>query len=155
MKTKQIANDILLPETARLITEGHTVTHIVRGNSMNPFLVDRRDKVTLSSFADADLKRGAFVLAIDSTGRFVLHRILCRNRKELILIGDGNVRETETSSTDQVMGIVTEVIRKGKTYSCNGFKWNAYSHTWLFLLPLRRVLLGAWRRIWLKQTIKE
>ena len=40
---KSIPNEILLPEVARLIKEGHTVTITVRGNSMNPFLVDRRD----------------------------------------------------------------------------------------------------------------
>ena len=37
---KSIPNEILLPEVARLIKEGHTVTITVRGNSMNPFLVD-------------------------------------------------------------------------------------------------------------------
>ena len=42
---KSIPNEILLPEVARLIKEGHTVTITVRGNSMNPFLVDRRDRV--------------------------------------------------------------------------------------------------------------
>ena len=36
---KSIPNEILLPEVARLIKEGHTVTITVRGNSMNPFLV--------------------------------------------------------------------------------------------------------------------
>ena len=45
---KSIPNEILLPEVARLIKEGHTVTITVRGNSMNPFLVDRRDRVTLA-----------------------------------------------------------------------------------------------------------
>lgn len=147
MKTKQIANDILLPETARLIAEGHTVTHIVRGNSMNPFLKDRRDKVVLSSFTDNKLKRGAFILAQDITGRFVLHRIHHRNQKELILMGDGNIREKEISSTDRVAGLVIEVIRKGKSYPCNGRTWRTYSYIWMLLLPIRRGILGIWRRI--------
>ena len=30
-----IPNEVLLPEVARLISEGHTVTLTVRGNSMN------------------------------------------------------------------------------------------------------------------------
>ena len=42
-----IPNEVLLPEVARLISEGHTVTLTVRGNSMNPFLVDRRDRIIL------------------------------------------------------------------------------------------------------------
>ena len=45
-----IPNEVLLPEVARLISEGHTVTLTVRGNSMNPFLVDRRDRLVLGPF---------------------------------------------------------------------------------------------------------
>lgn len=52
---KSIPNEILLPEVARLIKEGHTVTITVRGNSMNPFLVDRRDRVTLGDFTTEQL----------------------------------------------------------------------------------------------------
>ena len=55
---KSIPNEILLPEVARLIKEGHTVTITVRGNSMNPFLVDRRDRVTLGDFTTGRHRTG-------------------------------------------------------------------------------------------------
>ena len=58
---KSIPNEILLPEVARLIKEGHTVTITVRGNSMNPFLVDRRDRVTLGDFTTEQLQPGVAV----------------------------------------------------------------------------------------------
>ena len=58
-----IPNEVLLPEVARLISEGHTVTLTVRGNSMNPFLVDRRDRIILGPFTDDDLQPGVAVLA--------------------------------------------------------------------------------------------
>lgn len=64
---KSIPNEILLPEVARLIKEGHTVTITVRGNSMNPFLVDRRDRVTLGDFTTEQLQPGVAVLARDLT----------------------------------------------------------------------------------------
>ena len=54
---KLIPNEVLLPEVARLISEGHTVTLTVRGNSMNPFLVDRRDSIVLGSFAEPTCNR--------------------------------------------------------------------------------------------------
>lgn len=146
MTTKQIANEILLPETARLIAEGHTVTHIVRGNSMNPFLVDRRDKVILSSFANSDIRKGSFVLAKDAIDRFVLHRVIQRKGDALLLMGDGNIKETERSSIDRILGVVTTVIRKDRPYSCDGCRWRVYTAAWMFLLPVRRILLGVWRR---------
>ena len=41
---KSLPNDLLIPEVAELIRQGHTVTLTARGNSMNPFIVDRRDR---------------------------------------------------------------------------------------------------------------
>lgn len=92
---KSIPNEILLPEVARLIKEGHTVTITVRGNSMNPFLVDRRDRVTLGDFTTEQLQPGVAVLARDLTERIVFHRIIRRNGNILILQGDGNLAQTE------------------------------------------------------------
>ncbi|NDW12631.1 hypothetical protein D0T50_06975 [Bacteroides sp. 214] len=146
-RTKAIANEVLLKETAMLIAEGHTVTHLVRGNSMNPFMVDRRDKVVLSPFTEEELLPGVVVLARDDMDRLVLHRIICRKGNNLTLMGDGNVVGTEETSTDRVLGVVTTVIRKGKKYSCNGKVWRRYSVIWVNTLPLRRIVLGVWRRI--------
>lgn len=149
MNTQSIPNEILLEKTARLIKEGHTVTHLTRGNSMNPFLVDRRDKVTLAPFTNEELQRGVLVLALDTTNRYVLHRIIRRNKDQLILMGDGNIRGTEETHPDRVVGVVREIVRKGKTYRCTGSLWRIYSIIWINILPLRRIVLGVWRKIFL------
>ena len=133
-----IPNEVLLPEVARLISEGHTVTLTVRGNSMNPFLVDRRDRIVLGPFTDNDLHLN---------GRIVFPRITRRNGKELTLQGDGNIRITEQTSVDDVMGIMIAAIRKEKEYPCNGRIWQRYSFWWLKLTPVRRWLLAIFRRI--------
>lgn len=144
---KIIPNDILLPEVARLIETGHSVTITVRGNSMNPFLVDRRDRVTLGSFSPDDLQPGVAVLARDTTGRFVFHRIIRRNNETLILQGDGNIDQTEETSVDQVLGVMTQAIRKEKHYPAHSKAWKRYSYWWLKVKPLRRYLLAIYRRI--------
>ena len=114
---KSIPNEILLPEVARLIKEGHTVTITVRGNSMNPFLVDRRDRVTLGDFTTEQLQPGVAVLARDLTERIVFHRIIRRNGNILILQGDGNLAQTEETDIGRVMGVMTEAMRKDKRYT--------------------------------------
>jgi hypothetical protein len=146
MNVKQIANEVLLPEVAALIREGHTVTLLVRGNSMNPFMVDRRDKVVLGSVLDEELKPGAVVLAHEREGRMVLHRIVARNGGLLTLQGDGNVGQTEEAETGEVMGVMLAVVRKGKTYACRGRAWRWYSAVWMRTLFMRRIVLGVWRR---------
>lgn len=143
---KNVPNEILLPEVARLIAEGRTVTIIVRGNSMNPFLVDRRDRITLGNFTPDDLQPGASILARDLTGRIVFHRIIRRNGKTLTLQGDGNLTQTEETSIHRVMGLMTAAIRKGKEYPADGKVWKHYSYWWLKLTPARRWLLAVFRR---------
>ena len=144
---KIIPNEIILPEVARLISEGHTVTLTVRGNSMNPFLVDRRDRIVLGPFTEADLQPGVAVLARESMGRIVFHRIIHRNGRELTLLGDGNLKATEQTSVADVMGIMVAAIRKDKEYPCNGQTWQRYSSWWMRLTPIRRWLLAIFRRI--------
>ena len=141
-----IPNEVLLPEVARLISEGHTVTLTVRGNSMNPFLVDRRDRIILGPFTDDDLQPGVAVLARDTNGRIIFHRIIHRNRQELTLLGDGNIRITEQTNIANVMGVMIAAIRKEKEYPCNDRVWQRYSFWWMKLIPVRRWLLAIFRR---------
>lgn len=145
--TKIIPNEVMLPEVARLIAQGHTVTIAVRGNSMNPFFLDHRDKVTLGSFRPDDLQPGVAVLARDLTGRIVFHRIIRRHGDVLTLQGDGNLEQTEQTRIDLVMGRMTEAIRKNKRYAVDGRIWRTYSYWWIRLKPVRRWLLAVFRRL--------
>ena len=151
-RKKVIPNEVLLTEVARLISEGHTVTLTVRGNSMNPFLVDRRDRIVLGPFTDDDLQPGIPVLARDTYGRIIFHRIIRRNGKELTLLGDGNIQMTEQTNVDNVMGIMVAAIRKEKEYPCSGRIWQRYSFWWTKLTPIRRWLLAIFRRIKIRTT---
>ena len=144
---KSLPNDLLIPEVAELIRQGYTVTLTARGNSMNPFIVDRRDRVVLSPCTDAQLQPGAVVLALTDDHRYVLHRIVCRRGDELTLLGDGNLRQTEQTDTGRVIGLLTAVIRKGRTYPTDGAVWLCYSRWWRRLTPVRRWLLAIFRRI--------
>lgn len=144
--TKILPDDLLIPEVADLIRQGRSVTLTARGNSMNPFITDRRDRVVLSPFAETQLQPGAVVLAKTKDSRYVLHRILYRRGNELILSGDGNLNQTECTDTGRVIGLMTAVIRKGKTYQTDGTVWIRYSFLWKRLAPIRRWLLAIFRR---------
>jgi signal peptidase I len=148
MKAKEIANEVLLPEVGRLIREGHTVTIAVRGNSMNPFLHDRRDRIVLGAFTDTDLHAGVCALVKATDGRYLFHRITDREGSLLTLRGDGNVAGTEQADTAEVMGILLTAIRRERSYPVSGRVWRTYSRIWMNMLPVRRWLLGAYRRLY-------
>ena len=144
---KSIPNEILLPEVARLIREGHTVTITVRGNSMNPFLVDRRDRVTLGDFTTEQLQPGVAVLARDLTERIVFHRIIRRNGNILILQGAVNLAQTQATDLGSVMRVMTAPSRQHQPNHAPSNTRTLYSYWWMKLNPARRWLLALFRRI--------
>lgn len=129
MEKKKFDNEILLPEVARLISGGHSVTIPVRGNSMGPFLADRRDRVTLGGFVPDDLQPGVTVLARETGGRIVLHRIIARSGDRLILQGDGNLRQTEETAPGIGNGDGDGCGAERKNVCC---RWTGVAH----VLPL-------------------
>lgn len=142
-----ISNHLLLPEIKELISSGHTVTIIVRGNSMNPFMVDRRDKVTIAPLSRKP-RIGDLLLAYETLHqRYVLHRLIRIKNEIYVLMGDGNIKGTESIREEDILGIVTDIIRKGKHHSVSSSCWKSYSAVWTRLLPLRRWILAVWRKI--------
>ena len=149
MKTIEIPNEILIPKVKEVIERGATATLRVKGYSMRIFLDNGRDLVTLKAPQRDALRPGDVVLAEYKPQQYVLHRIIKRFGNQLILKGDGNVRGTESCTTDDVIGIVTHFYRKGRTTpeSVEGWKWKTYSKIWLALSPIRRYILAIYRRI--------
>ena len=146
LRRVSIPNEALLTQVGELVSGGHHVTIRVRGNSMNPFFVDRRDEVILSPFTKEDIKVGKVILARDGQGRFILHRIIKIEGEDIVMMGDGNLKGVEHTTTNDILGIVTAGIRKGKQVKCAGFGWEFYSCLWVIMCPLRRWLLAIWRR---------
>jgi hypothetical protein len=141
---------IMMEEIRTLISKGHTVSLTVKGNSMNPFIVHLRDQMTLGPWKDEDIRKGCVALVKDIRGNYLIHRIIKRDEKTVTLIGDGNVGLYETAKTDDIIGIMYSITRKGKVWSTDSKVWKLYSWIWMFILPLRRWPLGLWRRIFLK-----
>ena len=140
-------DDRVLEEIRILISEGRQVTIKARGNSMNPFVVDKRDQIKLGPWEDEELKRGAVALVKDIKGNYVLHRVILREGDRLTLMGDGNLKGTETAQIPDVIGIMKSVTRKGREYSADSLTWKVYSWLWMGLSPIRRWPLGLWRRL--------
>ena len=140
----------MMEEIRILISEGKTVTITVKGNSMNPFLVDRRDTITLGGFHDEEIRRGCVALVRDLSGDYLIHRVIRRDGDIITLKGDRNSKKVETAKVGDVIAIMTGMERKGRTYTTDDLVWKIYSGLWMFLSPIRRLPLGLWRRFFLK-----
>jgi len=130
----------------RLLEQGHTVTLPLRGESMRPFLRDGRDKALLVKAKG--ISRYDAVLARIEQDRYVLHRVVKIDGDDITLRGDGNLA-TEHCKRGDIIAFVVGFYRKGsgKIDKTNGWKWTLYSAAWQLLLPFRRYILGAMRRL--------
>ncbi len=148
-KTLVIPNNLMMKEIALQISEGRSVELLCRGNSMNPFLCDRRDTLVLSP-QKGELKCGDVVLARIRDGRFVVHRVVAL--EPLTLNGDGNLCSSVEYGV-AVLAVLSGYVRKGVRGSVEDPKWRRYTSFWkaasrlrVGKWSLRRIFLGIWRR---------
>ena len=146
-RTITIDKAIMMEEIRQLISEGKTVTITVKGNSMNPFVVHLRDQMSLGPWKEDEIRKGTVALVRDTRGNHLIHRIIEVYPDRVVLLGDGNVKQTETATKDNIIGIMHSITRKGRTYTPQSMIWRIYSAIWMFLTPVRRWPLGLWRRI--------
>ena len=141
-------NSILIPAILKLIDEGYTVTLPLKGFSMRPFLEDGRDKALLTKVGE--LHVGDPILAMVNNEHYVLHRIVKIEGDNMTLLGDGNLHPEHCKTTDAKASIIG-FYRKGRTTldPIAGRKWKTYSAIWMSLRPVRRWLLGFYRRVWI------
>lgn len=147
----RVSNDVFIGEVARMLKEEgrSSVTFVVRGVSMHPFLADGRDKVVL--VPPMPPRVGQVVLAEVSPGVFALHRIIKTEGDIVTMRGDGNLLwRTETFTSDKIIGTAKAFIRKGRYVPTDGRLWKCYSAVWHALRPVRRIIVAFYRRIILK-----
>lgn len=145
-----LPNAVLFKEIEKTLNDGQSVMLKATGNSMLPFIVGGRDSVLIRQPSGTKpLQVGQIVLAHLPDNRYVLHRIVRISKTEVILMGDGNFRETESCRLSDITGIVTKIIRRGRYVDCNTKTELYKAEIWNALLPIRRYLLYIYKRIWI------
>ena len=140
-----IPNELFFAEVQTQIQQGKKVRIRVRGGSMFPFLRNG-DEVLLQSPDSKDIRRGAVVVAFTDEIPVVLHRIAKVDGTSITLLGDGNKRQWEHSSTERVIAKVTHCYRGEKTWRVDSFFSRMCGLLWLSMHPWRRnIVLFAWK----------
>lgn len=111
------------------------------GDSMQPLIRQGRDLVVIEPPPAGRLKRFDVPLYRRGSGQYVLHRILKVRENDYVLCGD-NRRHKETGITDgNIIGVLTAVIRDGRTLKVTDRRYRLYVGLWCGLFPLRALLL--------------
>lgn len=128
-ETMDIETRIKMGQSIRIFPEGY---------SMYPLLVPGRDEVILSPLPDRNLRRGEVVLYRREQGILVLHRIWKQRQDAFYMVGDNQVEVEGPIAREQLIGIMTGLVRKGKLISVNNPAYCILCGIWLCLRPVRR-----------------
>ena len=150
---KVLPNSEILAEVIRLVNEGQRVTLPVKGYSMLPFIIGGQESVELVK--PGSLAVGDVVLAWINGCRYVVHRIIRIDGDRVELMGDGNLTGNEYCYINEVPARAEYVVsRHGKRRYLYTRLRVAESRIWWRLKPLRRIILGVYRRTWLRIITK-
>lgn len=106
------------------------------GDSMYP-LIHEGDLLVIRAVTEP-LKKHDIPLFKRDNGQYVLHRIIQVRKNDYLICGD-NRYAVEAGITDRHMiGVLTEIIRNGKTISVRDRRYLFYRHTLFIRRQLKR-----------------
>ncbi len=122
---KTVKLEELLPTIQTVLEGGGTATFTPNGNSMHPMLKSGRDTVTLKK-AVLPLKKYDLPLYRLENGKFILHRVIGKNKDGYIMRGDNLLKKEFGITDDMIIGVVVSFSRQGEQYSVNNLKYKMY-----------------------------
>lgn len=143
---KVVPNKLFLDEVCNLLESGKKVKFRPKGNSMFPFIDEKKDTLILVPLIGIPNK-GDIVLAETDSGQYVVHRVVDKLGKELILMGDGNLAGKESCIAQDIKGVVSAIMRNGKSRNMEALSYQWSVKLWMWMLPVRRYLLFVLKRI--------
>lgn len=141
---KVMNTDEYVSALRELVAEGHSVSMLIAGNSMFPFLIHNRDYIYFEK-PNRELRVGDPVFFQRDNGKFVMHRICKVNPDGTFnLIGDNQTGVEPGIRRDQIFALVTQVKRNGKLLKPGDFWWEFFEKVWIRIIPLRRFVWRAY-----------
>ena len=139
---------------------GGKVRFTPKGRSMMPMLRDNKDTVVLEK-TKGKLNKYDLPLYQLADGSYILHRVVrvCEDGS-YIMCGDNRIVLEYGIRDDNIVGVVTEFIRKGKSYQCTDYRYRLYCFVWVHIYGFRkgyrktRSLLGRIKRKIKRKVIK-
>ncbi len=131
-----------------LTDEGKTVSMLIAGNSMSPFLVHRRDSIYFQK-PQRELKKGDMVFYQRDSGQYVMHRI-CKVCKDgtYDIVGDNQTEIEHGIRKDQIFALIIQVKVKDRILKPGSFRWNFFEKVWIRMIPLRPLARKLYRPVY-------
>lgn len=142
-----LQNDVFFEAVKVEIAIGKQVRFKTKGHSMMPFIRGDKDDIVLKQVNKSSFRKGAILLVQLSEKRYVVHRVFQIKGNMLILRGDGNLKQTEQCTLNDVIAEIVTVIRNRTIIKKGSFKWNVNRYLWPSNHFLRRIFLSIGRKM--------
>ena len=116
------------------------------GISMLPLLRERKDIIEIHAKGPSRFKKYDVVL-YKRGSIYILHRVLKVLPNGYLIAGDNNTFIERDVTDDMILGVMTRVIRNGKSITPDNFWYRCYVHLWCDCYPLRFFILRVLRKV--------
>lgn len=131
----------------KLLEQNGYIVYTNVGNSMMPFLRQRRDIIEIHKKGPDRCKKYDVVL-YKRGERYILHRILeVLPDGKYVIAGDNNTFLEKDITDEHILGVMTRVIRDGKSIYMNNPSYKTYVHIWCDAYQIRMGILKTERKI--------
>lgn len=144
---KKVEVEDLYPLIQEVLNAGGTFKLTVTGSSMSPFLGSGRDQVTISPIPSM-IRKNDVLFYRRRSGQFILHRVVkvCKDGT-YTCCGDRQYYLEKGLERDQMIGVVTEFVRKGRHFTNRNIFYRMYRTVWTWLFPLRPYIFAVRSKI--------
>lgn len=108
---------------------------------MLPLLRQRRDIVEIHRKDPAARCKRYDTVLYKCGDKYILHRVLKVRPNDYVICGDHNIWREYGITDDQILGVMTRIIRDGKSIYPTDWKYKLYVHLWCDFFPIRVVIL--------------
>lgn len=118
------------------------------GTSMMPLLRQRRDIIEIRRKDPATRCKRYDAVLYKYGDKYILHRVLKVRPKDYVICGDHCIWREYGITDDQILGVMTRVVRDGKSIYPTDWKYKLYVHLWCDFYPVRATILYVKRFVW-------
>ncbi len=113
------------------------------GTSMLPLLRQKRDLIVLEKKQAGRCGKYDVALYKRKDGSYVLHRILKVRENDYVLCGDHCWQREYGITDEQILGVLSAVVRDGKTIEVSDRRYRFYVHLWCDFFWVRAAILRS------------
>lgn len=127
-----------------------SMTYSNVGTSMMPLLKQERDLFTVTKKGSERCRKYDVVLYRRPPDKYVLHRVVKVRENDYVILGDNCINKEYGITDDDILGVMTSFVHKGKQHTVNDMTYRIYSHLWVdlsfFRVKLKKLRMKMKRR---------